>query len=381
MFYYKGRIYEAIESNDSAEIDDDYQSDSGNLDVDDFKITTKSVDPSIVVKKVNLKDKLFINIESFIELNLGKVPEISKIIEIQHKIYDHMKELAFEVSVQYNNLSNNNKDVENISSKGDSTFRRVDVLYRFISYYIIKYDKNITLWYSDILNKFLFNNDNGCKVIENAYATVNPDMFLQFIDEQHFSLFDETPSTFNSISQDFFRDGSFEAQEVGKSSGLFNSLDDIATLYKQGVVVKTKNQEKPIYVFIGNSPLAKEIVDLLQEMNGVINSIIKIESFKEYYINRFRRDVTELHLTHEVIDKQINDLKTGLANGSISKLSDFNNLIAKAKSNSLSSGQKEDLGKRVISMNQAYKLKLDHVKQGKIKKDENKINSQEVAPK
>lgn len=371
-FYFNGLLYE---STDSADIDADYdqddpsfdkQEDDGITDISDmeFEVKSRSTDPSIVVKKVNLRDKLFTNIISFIELNLGKVPEIQKIVELQHKIFDDMKELAFDASVRYNNALGKDKDAENINSKSDSTFRRVDVLYRFISYYIIKYDKQITEWYSDLLNKNLFNNESNVKTIEGAYSGIYPDVMYNYIGEEYFTLLDDSESRFNSTHPNMFDDATFQAQEVGKSAGLSNGLDDIVYLYTRGVPVKKKDGGN-IYVIVGKTPLANDIVKSLKSINEIVNSIVKVEAFKKHYIEKFRRDMVNMNLTHDIINKHVKDLENGLRNGSINKLSDFNKLLSQYKQQTMSSGDAEKLGQRANSMNKAYKLKLDKIKSPK----------------
>lgn len=368
-FYFNGVLYEAV---DSASIDDDYEdapSFNDNEDVEDisdmeFEVKSRATDPSIVVKKVNLRDKLFTNIISFIDMNLGKVPEINQIVELQHKIFDDMKELAFDASVRYNNALGKDKDAENINSKSDSTFRRVDVLYRFISYYIIKYDKQITEWYSDLLNKNLFNNESNVKAIEGAYFGIDPDMMYNYIGAEYFTLLDESASKFNNTHPNMFDDASFQAQEVGKSAGLSNGLDDVVYLYSRGVPVKKKDGGN-IYVLVGKTPLANDIAKSLKTINELVNNVVKVESFKKYYIEKFRRDMVNMNLTHDIINKHVKDLEDGLRNGSINKLSDFNKLLSQYKQNTMSSGDAEKLGQRVNSMNKAYKLKLDKIKSSK----------------
>jgi hypothetical protein len=371
-FYFNGLLYE---STDSADIDADYdqddpsfdkQEDDGITDISDmeFEVKSRSTDPSIVVKKVNLRDKLFTNIISFIELNLGKVPEIQKIVELQHKIFDDMKELAFDASVRYNNALGKDKDAENINSKSDSTFRRVDVLYRFLSYYIIKYDKQITEWYSDLLNKNLFNNESNVKAIEGAYSGIYPDVMYNYIGEEYFTLLDDSESRFNSTHPNMFDDATFQAQEVGKSAGLSNGLDDVVYLYTRGVPVKKKDGGN-IYVIVGKTPLANDIVKSLKSINDIVNSIVKVEAFKKHYIEKFRRDMVNMNLTHDIINKHVKDLENGLRNGSINKLSDFNKLLSQYKQQTMSSGDAEKLGQRANSMNKAYKLKLDKIKSPK----------------
>lgn len=372
-FYFNGHVYEAT---DYADIDADYDTDvnvndqEGEItDISDmeFEVKSRSTDPSIVVKKVNLKDKLFTNILSFIELNLGKIPEMNKIVELQHKIFDDMKELAFDCSVRYNNAVGRDKDAENINSKSDSTFRRVDVLYRFISYYIIKYDKQITEWYSDILNKNLFNNESQVKNIEGAYSGIYPDALYSYIGEDYFNLFDESDSKFNNTHTAMFDDASFQAQEVGKSAGLSNGLDDVVHLYARGVPIKKKDGGN-IYVLVGRTPLAKDIVESLKKINDVINSVVKVESFKKHYIEKFRRDMVNMNLTHDIINKHVKELENGLRNGSINKLSDFNKLLSQYKQSAMSSGDAEKLGQRVNTMDKAYKLKLNKIKSDKTTK-------------
>lgn len=370
-FYFNGLLYE---STDSADIDADYdedmpsfnKQDDGVEDISDmqFEVKSRSTDPSIVVKKVNLRDKLFTNIISFIDMNLGKVPEINQIVELQHKIFDDMKELAFDASVRYNNALGKDKDAENINSKSDSTFRRVDVLYRFLSYYIIKYDKQITEWYSDLLNKNLFNNESNVKAIEGAYFGIDPDMMYNYIGAEYFTLLDESASKFNNSHPNMFDDASFQAQEVGKSAGLSNGLDDVVYLYSRGVPVKKKDGGN-IYVLVGKTPLANDIVKSLKSINELVNNVVKVESFKKYYIEKFRRDITNMNLTHDIINKHVKDLEDGLRNGSINKLSDFNKLLSQYKQNTMSSGDAEKLGERVNSMDKAYKFKLDKIKSNK----------------
>lgn len=372
-FYFNGHVYEAT---DYADIDADYDTDVNSNDQEgeitdisdmEFEVKSRSTDPSIVVKKVNLKDKLFTNILSFIELNLGKIPEMNKIVELQHKIFDDMKELAFDCSVRYNNAVGRDKDAENINSKSDSTFRRVDVLYRFISYYIIKYDKQITEWYSDILNKNLFNNESQVKNIEGAYSGIYPDALYSYIGEDYFNLFDESDSKFNNTHTAMFDDASFQAQEVGKSAGLSNGLDDVVHLYTRGVPIKKKDGGN-IYVLVGRTPLAKDIVESLKKINDVINSVVKVESFKKHYIEKFRRDMVNMNLTHDIINKHVKELENGLRNGSINKLSDFNKLLSQYKQSAMSSGDAEKLGQRVNTMDKAYKLKLNKIKSDKTTK-------------
>lgn len=370
-FYFNGLLYE---STDSADIDADYdedmpsfnKQDDGVEDISDmeFEVKSRSTDPSIVVKKVNLRDKLFTNIISFIDMNLGKVPEINQIVELQHKIFDDMKELAFDASVRYNNALGKDKDAENINSKSDSTFRRVDVLYRFLSYYIIKYDKQITEWYSDLLNKNLFNNESNVKAIEGAYFGIDPDMMYNYIGAEYFTLLDESASKFNNSHPNMFDDASFQAQEVGKSAGLSNGLDDVVYLYSRGVPVKKKDGGN-IYVLVGKTPLANDIVKSLKSINELVNNVVKVESFKKYYIEKFRRDMTNVNLTHDIINKHVKDLEDGLRNGSINKLSDFNKLLSQYKQNTMSSGDAEKLGERANSMDKAYKFKLDKIKSNK----------------
>lgn len=372
-FYFNGQLYEAT---DYADIDADYDSDVPSNDQEgeitdisdmEFEVKSRSTDPSIVVKKVNLKDKLFTNILSFIELNLGKIPEMNKIVELQHKIFDDMKELAFDCSVRYNNAVGRDKDAENINSKSDSTFRRVDVLYRFISYYIIKYDKQITEWYSDILNKNLFNNESQVKSIEGAYSGIYPDALYDYIGEDYFSLLNESDSKFNSTHTSMFDDASFQAQEVGKSAGLSNGLDDVVYLYSRGVPIKKKDGGN-IYVLVGKTPLAKDIVDSLKKINDIVNSVVKVESFKKHYIEKFRRDMVNMNLTHDIINRHVKELEDGLRNGSINKLSDFNKLLSQYKQSTMSSGDAEKLGQRVNTMDKAYKLKLNKIKSDKTAK-------------
>lgn len=379
-YYFKGALYESedfegldVNADDRVveDSDSDYNYDDSPEDVevvDSFTVSTKSVDPSIVVKKVNLKDKLFLNMINFIKVNLGDIPELENIIKIQLAIYNEIQELALSVSARYGREVGKSK--EDVNSRNDISYRRVQVMYRFISYYLIKYDRDICEWYATILNQHLFNNDNAAKVIEGSYSSIDPDIMMKIrkIVEAEFNILGQTPSKFNDLVRaEFFNDSVALAQDLGKNAGVFENLTQLVSIYRDGIPVKNKDLGV-LYVFVGADPYAKKISASIKMLNAEVNKVMKIQSLKNYYIERFKKSLTDMQLNQDIIDKRMNELKVGLTNGSISKLEDFNNLMSQAKSNTMSDPDKEKLGDRVVAMNKAYKLKLNKVKSGKVDK-------------
>ena len=137
--WFNGRLFENREQD--ADLYEDTPPELPSDGVDKLgTVAVKKTDPTVVVKRINLRDKLYANIINFIQYNVGNIEELDSIKEYQGRIHDLFDLLADEVASEYN--AQKGKSKENLKVRDDSTKRKVSTIYRFFAYYIIKYDKN-----------------------------------------------------------------------------------------------------------------------------------------------------------------------------------------------------------------------------------------------
>jgi hypothetical protein len=364
--WFNGRLFENQDTESDMYEDTPQESPIGDIDKME-QIAAKKVDPSVVVKRINLRDKLYANVINFIRYNIGDNEDLDTIKEYQGRIYDLFDELADEVSDEYN--ANKGKSKENSKVRDDAIKRKINTIYRFFAYYIIKYDKNIVEWMESLMKKGLFNDKSGVLAINGAYNNIDIDNVFQLepseLVPENFYILDKH-GEFNKTQDDFFKDSGNLVDSIGRSSGVFNSLPQLLTTFRRGIIeeMKVVNGEgkkttKTIAVPVGNTVEIKQVVEIMTAIDAIINKTINVESIRNKFINDYSQNLTKLNLNQEQIKERLNSLREGIKNGQINTVSDFNKIQNDFKKYASSEKEKEQLGDRTARMASAYKYKIE----------------------
>lgn len=364
--WFNGRLFENQDTESDMYEDTPQESPIGDIDKME-QIAAKKVDPSVVVKRINLRDKLYANVINFIRYNIGDSEDLDTIKEYQGRIYDLFDELADEVSDEYN--ANKGKSKENSKVRDDAIKRKINTIYRFFAYYIIKYDKNIVEWMESLMKKGLFNDKSGVLSINGAYNNIDIDNVFQLepseLVPENFYILDKH-GEFNKTQDDFFKDSGNLVDSIGRSSGVFNSLPQLLTTFRRGIIeeMKVVNGEgkkttKTIAVPVGNTVEIKQVVEIMTAIDAIINKTINVESIRSKFINDYSQNLTRLNLNQEQIKERLNSLREGIKNGQINTVSDFNKIQNDFKKYASSEKEKEQFGDRTARMASAYKYKIE----------------------
>lgn len=371
--WFNNRIFESIDQNlNSDPVDTGDESfepveelDSESTDME--YVATRKLDPTIAIKRYNLKDKLYTNIIEFIKYNIGDTDELDVIRSYQSRIDDLFHELAEDVSSEYNSMKGKNK--ENSKVRDDSMKRKVLVMYRFFAYYIIKYDKSIVEWMESLVRAGLFNDKSQIKRIDGAYNNIDISNMFQLTQDQYnsenFNILDNN-GAFNNTLTDFFNDSGTLVDDIGGKSGVFtHGLSQLITFFKNGISedIRKPGEDKSsrIEVPVGYSEAISGVIESMTAIDAMINKIIKVDSIRTKFINDYQMNLQKMNLTQEQIKQQVNTMKEGIKNGEINTVEDFNKLQLKHKQYSTSDKQKEELGNKAARMAKAYKYKIEAV--------------------
>lgn len=364
--WFNGRLFENQEQD--SDLYEDTPPDLPSDGVDKLgAVKVKKTDPTVVVKRINLRDKLYANVISFIQYNIGNIDELDSLKEYQGRIHDLFDLLADEVASEYN--ANKGKSKENLKVRDDSTKRKVNTIYRFFAYYIIKYDKNIVEWMESLIKKGLFNDQSGINGINGAYNNIDIKNVFQLevaeLTPEYFDILDNN-GAFNKNQNDFFKDSGALVDSLGRSSGVFNSLPQMMTTFRHGIMeeyyeinAEGKKIPKRISVPIGNTVEMEQIMELMTMVDALINSAINVEAIRNHFIENYSNNLKKLNLNQEQIKEQIDALRTGIKNGQINTVEDFNKIQSNYKKYASTEKEKEELGNRTARMASAYKYKIE----------------------
>lgn len=364
--WFKGRLFENQEQD--SDLYEDTPPELPNDGVDKLgTVAVKKTDPTVVVKRINLRDKLYANIISFIQYNVGNIEELDSIKEYQGRIHDLFELLADEVASEYN--AQKGKSKENLKVRDDATKRKVSAIYRFFAYYIIKYDKNIVEWMESLIKKGLFNDKSGVNALNGAYNNIDIKNVFQLeiseLSPEYFDILDNN-GAFNKNQGDFFKDSGSLVESLGRSSGLFNSLQQMMTTFRLGILeehkvidAEGKKVPKRISVPIGNTVEMEQIMELMTMVDALINKAINVDAIRNNFINNYSENLKKLNLNQEQIKAQIEALRTGIKNGQINTVEDFAKIQNNYKRYASTEKEKEELGNRTARMASAYKYKIE----------------------
>jgi hypothetical protein len=364
--WFNGRLFENQEQD--SDLYEDTPQDLPSDGVDKLgTVKVKKTDPTVVVKRINLRDKLYANVISFIQYNIGNIEELDSIKEYQGRIHDLFDLLADEVASEYN--ANKGKSKENLKVRDDSTKRKVNTIYRFFAYYIIKYDKNIVEWMESLIKKGLFNDQSGINGLNGAYNNIDIKNVFQLevaeLTPEYFDILDNN-GAFNKNQNDFFKDSGALVDSLGRSSGVFNTLPQMMTTFRLGIIeeyhevnAEGKKIPKRIFVPIGNTVEMEQIMELMTMVDALINSAINVEAIRNHFIENYSNNLKKLNLNQEQIKEQIDALRTGIKNGQINTVEDFNKIQSNYKKYASTEKEKEELGNRTARMASAYKYKIE----------------------
>jgi len=360
------------ENEEEGQAPDDLYDTTGDTsdEVENFEqLITKKVDPGIAVKRINLSDRLYANIIDFIKYNIGEVEQLGVIKEHQQRIHDLFDELAREVSSEYN--AHKGKEKEKVNVREDSTLRKINSMYRFFAYYIIKYDKNIVEWMESLVRVGLFNDKSKIKTIDHSYSNIDLKLIFQLepyeLVPQSFYIL-HRDSVFNKPLEDFFQDSGDLVERLARGPGLFNDLSAMMTAFRSGIpaeyFVKTedgKKVKKRVMVPVGNTTEAKQIMESMLAIEAAVNSVISVNAIREKYINDYKNNLTRMNMTQEQIANKMKIMRDSIAGGKINTVEDFNKLQSEYKKLASTDKEKDELGKRTARMATAYKYKIEAV--------------------
>lgn len=364
--WFNGRLFENQEQDS-----DLYEGTPQEIAVDGIDkmhaVAVKKIDPTVVVKRINLRDKLYANTINFIQYSIGGVEELDTIKEYQGKIHDMFDLLADEVASEYN--ARKGKTKENLKVRDDATKRKINTMYRFFAYYIIKYDKRIVEWMEELIKKGLFNNNSGINALNGAYNNIDIKNIFQLelaqLSPDYFDILDNN-GQFNKTQEDFFKDSAALIDNLGKSSGVFNSLPQMLTVFRHGIIEDHKviNEEgkkvsERIAVPVGNTNEMAQVFELMTAIDALINSVINVDAIRNRFITNYSEDLKKLNLNQEQIKAQIDELRNAIKDGKINTVEDFNKIQGKYKSYASTEKEKEELGNRTARMASAYKYKIE----------------------
>lgn len=388
---YKGSFFEAddepIQDATPAPAPDDSKYDSENNsgylsgakdDEEDEEVETpvdagfstaisRKTDPNVVVKRLKLHDKLYANIIDFIVANIGDVDELDNIRKSQQRIHDLFAEVELDVASEYNLLRRTNKDKLNIRT--DSTMRKVNSMYRFFAYYLIKYDRYIVEWMEGMIKAKLFNDKSDIKSLNGAYSNIDLDLIDDIpTSELNAESFDilHRDSVFNRTLTNFFKDAGTLFDSLAGGAGLFNDMTAMMTAFKYGIMTEYKvpNEDGKEVKQTKMIPIEKtseinEVMQLMLSIAATINSIVTVEAIRTKYIADYKLKLEKMNLTQAQISQNLNELASAIRGGTINSVEDFGKLLAKFKAVTTSDKEKENLGKITADMAKAYKYKIE----------------------
>jgi hypothetical protein len=365
--WFNGLIFENEDPN--SEIYDDStdapSEDGANVD----QIVTKKVDPEIAVKRVNLSDRLYANIIDFIRYNIGEVDQLNTIRENQKRIHDLFEELAHEVSSEYN--AHKGREKEKVNVREDSTLRKINSMYRFFAYYVIKYDRQVVDWMEGLIRVGLFNDKSQIKTIDKSYSNIDLSLIFklepyELVPQSFYILHKDT--IFNKTLDDFFKDSGDLVERLARGPGLFNDLSSMMVAFRSGITAEyyVKDEQgnkvkKRIAVPVGNTTETQQIIEAMLAIEAAVNSVINVDVIREKYVNDYKLSLQKLNLTQEQIAGQLKILRDEIKGGKINTVEDFNKIQNQYKKIASSDKEKEELGNRTSRMATAYKYKVESV--------------------
>jgi hypothetical protein len=365
--WFKGLLFENEDQN--SEIYDDAteapNEEGSNVD----QIVTEKVDPEIAVKRVNLSDRLYANIIDFIRYNIGDVDQLNTIRENQKRIHDLFEELAHEVSSEYN--AHKGREKEKVNVREDSTLRKINSMYRFFAYYIIKYDRQVVDWMEGLIRVGLFNDKSQIKSIDKSYSNVDLSLIFklepyELVPQTFYILYNDT--IFNKTLDDFFKDSGDLVERLARGPGLFNDLSSMMVAFRSGITAEyyVKDEQghkvkKRISIPVGNTTETQQIIEAMLAIEAAVNSVINVDVIREKYVNDYKLSLQKLNLTQEQIAGQLKILRDEIKGGKINTVEDFNKIQNQYKKIASSDKEKEELGNRTSRMATAYKYKVESV--------------------
>lgn len=364
--WFNGRLFEDQEQDSDLYEDTPQEIHSDGIDKI-HAVAVKKTDPTVVVKRINLRDKLYSNIINFIQYNIGDVEELDTIKEYQGRIHDTFDLLADEVASEYN--AHKGKSKENLKVRDDATKRKINTMYRFFAYYIIKYDKRIVEWMENLIKKGLFNDNSGINALNGAYNNIDIKNIFQLelpqLSPEYFDILDND-GQFNKTQGDFFKDSGALIENLGKSSGVFNSLPQMLTVFRLGIIEdhkvidsEGKKVSQRISVPVGNTNEMAQVFELMTAIDALINNVINVDAIRNRFIANYSDNLKKLNLNQEQIKAQIDELRNAIKDGKINNVEDFNKIQAKYKNYASTEKEKEELGDRTARMASAYKYKIE----------------------
>lgn len=379
--WYKGKLFESDSTIEPEEISssgpmgDDYPVEEEDQDEaeSDFSFIelekTRKLNPHIVVKGIAPSKVIYANIISFITDNIGDVDGVTVIREQILRIHALFDELAKDVSTEYN--LNKSKDKEGkLSVREDSTMRKIASMYRFFSYYIVKYDLLITEWMDSMIRAKLFNESSDINKINNTYSNIDLSILLALDDNRlNPTAFDilHKDTVFNKTLDTFFNDAGSVVEDLAKGPGLFTTLRVMMSAFKNGLIVEyyttvDGNRVKmSTTIDVGDTRIVSEIINSMNMIESTVNSIISVEAIRTKYIEQYKMNLTKMKLTQEEMSKQMQMLNDSIKNGTINTVDDFNKIQSNYKKNATTDKEKEELGNRTARMAKAYKYKVESV--------------------
>lgn len=327
------------------------------------------VDPNVVVKRINLSDKLYANIIDFITYNIGNIDQITEIKEYQTKIHSLFDELAYEVSTEYNDAKGKGKT--KINAREDSTLRKVNTIYRFFAYYIIKYDKQIVEWMDNLIKNGLFNDKSGIADINRSYNNIDIGFVFKLepyeLVPQNFYILNKD-GAFNKTLSDFFSDSGDLVEHLARGPGLFNELSSMMVAFRTGISVDY-NETAPdgkaikhkLSIPVGNTEEIKEVIALMTRIDAIINQIISVDAIRNKFISDYKANLEKLNINQNQISEKLKKMTDAIKDGKINSVDDFKKLQSDYKRFSSTEKEKQELGERSARMATAYKYKIESI--------------------
>lgn len=334
------------------------------------QVITRKVDPGIAIKRVKLNDRLYVNIIDFIKYNIGDVEELNTILEHQKRIFDTFDDLARNVSDEYN--ANKGKQTkEKVSLREDATLSKVNAMFRFFAYYIMKYDRDVVTWMEGLISKGLFNDKSAINSLNGAYSNVDIKLTFQLepyeLTPEGFYIL-HRDSVFNKNLPDFFKDSGDVVETVAVGRGLFPDLATMMTAFRVGLpseyTVQGENGKpvkKRVMIPVGNTPEMNQVIGSMLEIESIVNRLVKVNSIREKYIADYKNSLTKFNLTQEQISEKLKQARDSIAGGNINNVEDLNKLQSEYKKIASTDKEKDELGKRTARMATAYKYKIESV--------------------
>lgn len=326
----------------------------------------KRLDPSIAVKWRSLDNVLYSNIIEFIKFYVGDVEGVDRIAELQRLIDEQFQNLGHEVSSEYN--ANKGRFKESSNMRDDTTRRKINIIYRFFAYYIIKYNRDIVNWMESLINTGLFNDKTRIGDINGSYSNIDLSLIFEmenseFMPQYFFIL--HRDSSFNKGQADFFKDSGSLIDNLAKGAGVFNNLPVMLSVFKRGIYEEYKEKEtgtvKRIAIPVGDTEEVKTVIDAMTEIEAIVSKMITVEAIREKFIAKYKDGLVKLNMAQDQIKITLNALRDSIRNGEINTLEDFNKLQQQHKNRSMSDKQKNDLGKTSVRMSKSYGYKLEAI--------------------